>query len=167
MTRRLLALVSGLLWSTSTAAGQSLTTADSRVVLTVTKLERLAERRFYSGLGGHSPDEVQIERPPRGQEFVRLTLSVRWLPGQTPEPCSVDGPPPLLDMKQYMLVDGAGSGVRALETSFVGALQPCREYTVLFHPSRAGTVFATLHFNGGKASLGRVAGNSAADSPPR
>ncbi len=166
MTRAFVVAAVWILSATETVSPQSLTTGNGQVVLTVTQVERLTERRFYDGLGGHSADDVQIEKAGPGREFARLTFSARWLPGRPAQPCSVDGPPPLLDAARYVLIDAAGSRTAGLEASYVNAAaNPCREFTVLFEASRAGAAYASVSFQGRKASLRQVAGANMRPSP--
>lgn len=163
--RRLSMAALSLSISAAASSAQSLATTDGHVELTVTAIERLAERRFFAGLGAHTEDEVQVERPGKGREFAQLTFSVRWLPGHTAAPCSVDGPPPLLHASEYLLIDAAGLRVRGLEASYTNPTQPCTEFTVLFRPSRAGATYTTLYFQGRQAALGQVAGAKMPTSP--
>ena len=155
----------GLLCLASAASGQSLTVPDTLVV-TVTRIERVTERRVFHGLGAHAEEDVQIERPLDGHVFPKVALAVRWLPGQKALPCNDDGAPPLTEASRYRLVDAAGLRLPALEVSYVGLVQPCKTFTVLFAPSRSEAAFKTLVFDGREIALRRVAGASVPPAPP-
>lgn len=146
-------------------AAPSLTVPDT-LVLTVIQVERVTERRVFRGLGAHSEDEVEIERPGEGRVFPRVTVAVRWL-AQKPLPCNDDGAPPLIEGSQYALVDSTGLRLSGLDVSYEGLFEPCTTFTVLFPPSRADVTFDKFLFAGREANVRQAPGASPQSKPAR
>ena len=156
----------GLLCLASVASAQSLIVPNT-LVLTVTRIERVTERRVFRGLGAHAEEDVQIERPGEGNVFPRVTLAVQWLSPREGRPCNDDGAPPLIEASRYELADSSGRRLSGLEVSYEGLFQPCSVFTVLFPPSRADATFQTLTFEKREASVRPVSGASPPPTPAR
>jgi hypothetical protein len=129
------------------------------MTLTVTGIERGAERRSFEGLGAHDPGDVQIQKAGPGLEYAQLTLAVSWLPDRQPLPCNDANAPPLTSASKYVLVDSEGWRAEGLEVSFERPFDPCQALTVLFQPSRVGAVYTALLFDGKRAVLRDVPGH--------
>lgn len=147
--KRILTTTFILLAIAGSGFGQSLTVED-KVTLTVTKIERVMERKVETPYGS------QIHHPGKGAEFVKLTFAPRLLPDGTGDPCSFGSSVPLYKAGDYELVDSTDRKVLGMDVSWKG--EPCQSFTVLFQPSPVSATFVKIRFNGSEADLSKVPG---------
>ncbi len=141
-------MVLSVVFVAALARGQSLTVAD-KLVLTVTKVERVKERQVQTQFG------PQTEGAGKGREFVQLHFAPGWVPGHSGNPCDETV---IHRAGDYEFVGGAGSKVLGMQGSYSIGEAACKTFTMLFQPSPAGESFTRLRWKGKEADISKVPG---------